>query len=287
MPPKPTIVRASSLSGYADCHRRGAARIFREEIEAAGYTLRQPPQGIGATIGTAVHKAAAITLAEKAKSGANPPLSVATDATHDSLKEGFKYGPMWDRMAQDENRAEHQAMSMTGAYHAGIVPTVEPIMSEQRLEATVGNGLTLSGQADQVCREPGAIRDIKTGMRRGHHRIQISAYSLLARSHGIEIDHGIEDFVKRCGPRTPQAPAVSYSHDLGIGETAAMAVLGMIAADIKGFREGRPEQNLEPGDPWNFPANANSVLCSEKYCPCFRTNFCHEWRDDKLADDDA
>lgn len=42
------VIRASSLSGYADCPRRSAARMFRREIIAAGFDLRETPPGIGA-----------------------------------------------------------------------------------------------------------------------------------------------------------------------------------------------------------------------------------------------
>src|SRR5271154_6074342 len=82
---EPTIIRCSALSGYPDCNRRGAARLFWREITAAGFRLRKTPRGIGAAVGTAVHRAAEFALSEKAHSGVLPPASAATDAARDSL----------------------------------------------------------------------------------------------------------------------------------------------------------------------------------------------------------
>ena len=68
-----TIVRASSLGGYQDCPRRSASRMFRKEIVAAGYELRETTNGIGAAVGTSVHKGGKVMLDEKAKTGSTVP----------------------------------------------------------------------------------------------------------------------------------------------------------------------------------------------------------------------
>jgi hypothetical protein len=69
---------------------------------------------------------------------------------------------------------------------------------------------------------------------------------------------------------------VSYPHDIGAAEVAAVSVLRHIAADIKVFREGDAERGILPGDPWAFQANPSSILCSAKFCPSHGSNFCVE-----------
>jgi hypothetical protein len=53
-----TVIRCSALTAYPDCNRRGAARLFWREISSMGFRLRSTPRGIGAAIGSAVHRAA-------------------------------------------------------------------------------------------------------------------------------------------------------------------------------------------------------------------------------------
>src|SRR5271170_1977387 len=102
---EPTIIRCSALSGYPDCNRRGAARLFWREITAAGFRLRKTPRGIGAAVGTAVHRAAEFALSEKAHTGELPQASSATDAARDSLVEQLQYGEIgYDQTTA--NRAE-------------------------------------------------------------------------------------------------------------------------------------------------------------------------------------
>jgi hypothetical protein len=43
------------------------------------------------------------------------------------------------------------------------------------------------------------------------------------------------------------------------------------------FQEGDPERRIRPGDPWAFQSNPNSVLCGERFCPAWGTDFCRDW----------
>jgi hypothetical protein len=82
---------------------------------------------------------------------------------------------------------------------------VTPLLVEERLEAEVAPGLVLVGKPDVVCREPTVLRDLKTGIRGpGSFAPQLGAYSLLARSNGIEIEHVVIDFVRRVAVGKPQ-----------------------------------------------------------------------------------
>jgi hypothetical protein len=85
-------IRVSTLPGYPDCPRRGATRLFRQEIVQAGFRLRYLRRGIGAVIGTAVHRGVSVALAEKAKTGLLPPSNVTTDAGRDALQHQVEDG---------------------------------------------------------------------------------------------------------------------------------------------------------------------------------------------------
>lgn len=270
------FIRASSLPGYSDCARRAATRLFRRDIEAAGYVLAETPRGIGATIGTSVHAAAALTLTEKARTGSPAPLSTVTDCAVETYRETAREGVMFDRETPATPDAERQVVAMAGAYQRVLAPQIEPLAVEERLEAETPFGLILTGQSDVLAREPGRLRDLKTGKKRGNYKQQIGAYSLLSKSHGFDVQSVAEDFLQRVSAKKPQPDPVTFPHDLAAAETAAFSTLRHIADDIKVFREGDPERGVLPGDPWAFQANPSSILCSPKFCPAFGTDWCRE-----------
>ena len=281
---KPTIIRCSALTGYPDCERRGAARLFRAEIEAAGFKLRETPRGIGAAVGTSVHKGVAVELDEKATAGKLPPVSVPTDAAVDELCEQLAQGEVaYDGpkgVTKTRGEAIHSAAKMVRAYHESVAPDVEPISVETRLEAEIMPGFILSGQSDLVAREPRSVRDLKTGTRSPTSvTAQLGGYSLLNRSHRMAIDSASIDWIQRVRESKEQPDPVSTKVKLDRAETAATMILSHIIKGIETFRHGDPERRILPGDPWAFLANPSSVLCSDKWCPAFGTEFCHEWKE--------
>lgn len=271
-----TVVRASALTGWPDCERRGAARLFGAEIAAAGFTLRQTSNNIGATMGTAVHSGAAYTLRQKVENGNLAPLDAVTDCAIESYREQVAEGVMFDRETPASNAAEKQIIGMVGAYQRSIAPDIEPVIVEERLEADTGFGLILSGQSDVLAREPGRLRDLKTGKRAGLHTPQLGAYSLLSRAHGLDVQEVCIDFIQRVPLTKPQPDPVTTHYDIAAAESAAVAVLRHIANGIETFREGQPERGILAGDPWAFTANPNSMLCGDKWCPAWGTSFCTE-----------
>ena len=272
-----TIIRCSALTAYPDCNRRGAARLFWREISSMGFRLRSTPRGIGAAIGSAVHRAAEVILKEKAETGSLPPLTVAADCAAETLAESVREGVDFDRTTANRVEGEVTAVGMARAYHRVIAPTVDAILIEERLEAEVAPGLILSGTPDLVAREPHRIRDLKTSSRPGgSHAPQIGGYSLLARSHGLDIAEAAVDSIKRVSIGKPQPDPVSKPVAVAQAETAASNILRHIAGDLETFRNGDPARHILPGDPWAFQANPASILCSPRYCPAFGTTFCHE-----------
>jgi hypothetical protein len=247
-----------------------------------GYKLRSIPRGIAALVGSAVHKGAAVELDEKARSGSLPPATVPVDAAIDLLKEDMRLGEIaYEGRGPTSTRddALRQTGKMVASYHYSIAPSIEPIMVETRLEAEISPNVVLSGQPDLVCREPHAIRDLKTGARQpGSVAPQLGAYSLLNRSHGLDIEHAHIDFIKRVAPQQPQPDPVSTSVELIHAETAASAIIARIVFSLRIFRYGDPNHGIPPGSVWAFSANPNSQLCSARWCPAHGTEFCHEWR---------
>lgn len=271
------LVRASSLPGYADCPRRAATRLFRRDILAAGYTLNETPRGIGATIGTSVHAAAALTLTDKARTGAPAALSAVTDCAVETYRETAREGVTFDKETPASPEAERQVVAMATAYQRTLAIEIEPLAVEERLEAETPFGIVLTGQSDVLAREPGRLRDLKTGKKRGSYKPQFGAYSLLSKAHGFDVTGVSEDFLQRVSAKRPQPDPVSFDHDLAAAETAALSVLRHIAMDIRVFRDGEPERGVLPGDPWAFSANPSSILCSPKFCPAHGTQWCREW----------
>lgn len=275
-----TVIRASSLPRYADCARRAAAQMFRQEIEATGHRLRRLPNSIAAILGSATHRAAEIILREKAESGALPPSSVATDCAIDKLSEDLKQGETnFDLISPNRADAVRQAVRMSRQYYTEVASNIQPLLVEERLTAQVADGVVLSGQADVVAIEPGQIDDLKTGARSpGNFNAQIGAYSLLARSAEIEIEQGAIDFIKRVSVNKVQPDPVRVVVPLAIAEQMAANVLRHVVDDLRVFREGDERLGLRPGDPAAFMANPSSNLCSLRYCAAHSTSFCREWQ---------
>lgn len=275
-----TIVRASSLSGYADCPRRAAARMFRALVEAAGFKLRDNTRSIGAAVGTAVHKAAFVMLSEKARTGELPPASMSSDAAIETVNTETGDGILWDRETPELNTAQQQVLRMSRVYRDQVAPGIQPVIVEERLEALVPwtrCGLVLSGQADVIAREPGRVTDLKTGKRKGNHNGQIGAYALLARTAAIQdINQAGIDFIQRTALKKPQPDAVRERVPVEQAEQTASNILRHIDGDLTTFREGDAERRILPGDPAAFLANPSSMLCSAKWCPAHGTEWCHE-----------
>jgi hypothetical protein len=276
-------LRASATPGYPDCPRRVATRIDRAAIMEFGFSLHYIPQSIAAAVGTAVHRGAAVMLGEKARTGTLPSRDYAVEASRDGLHMATEIGeitydgPHGPTHNMDE--AVEQTGKMTTAYHTHVAPGINPIIVEEKLEAQVSETVMLTGHPDQVCREPGSIRDLKTGTKMPTtFAVQLGNYSLLARSHDLPIERASIDFIQRVGRNKPQPKPVTVSAAIADAENAAAKVIEHIVRDLDTFHNGDAKRHLAPGDPWAFIANPSSNLCSPKYCPAYGTDFCKEGR---------
>lgn len=256
------IIRPSSLSSYMDCGRRAATKLFWREIADAGFVLRPLPASIGAATGTGTHTGMAYMLREKMLSG---DLGNATECEHralESLSEQIAPGVVYDSTSPDLNTAQKQVIRQVKSYRLYIAPKLNPIAVEQRYEAQVSDDMTLSGQVDIA---ENGVRDLKTGKLRPNHP-QYGSYSLLLRTHGIEVPRIVEDFVPRVSLKQEQPEPQEIVYDVAQCENVAMSLIRKLERDYREF--------LESGDPNAFLANPSSMLCSPKYCSAHGTTFC-------------
>ena len=264
-----TAIRCSALPAYFDSPRRTAAKLFRKEIEAAGYTLRDLPPSAGAAVGTAVHGAACHVLQTRVDTGRYGGINEGLDLAMSVFREEIESGCEWDPTTPDRRTAEIQIRRLAQSYcHHVENAGIDPWLVEQHFTADLGDGFTISGHVDVITMAAG-IRDLKTGALPRPYQSQAGGYSLLVRSQAqpIQTTSLAIDFLRRTPKSKPQEPPQIERYDLRESEAAAWATIQRIKADLQQFRQ--------TGDPWAFPCNPLSMMCaSDRYCPARGTDFC-------------
>jgi hypothetical protein len=267
------IARPSSLPSWCDCPRRGAARLFRSLIEAAGYQLRTLEHNVGASVGTGVHKTAAFSLIQKMDSGELGSEDDAIAAGIASLNEEIADGVIWDQTTSNKNDAQQQLVRMGKTYRAKVAPKINPVAVEERLKAQVSERMILSGQKDVLAREPGALRDLKTGKVQRQNMAQYGAYSLLERSNGKPpVEKLIEDFIARSSLRRPQPEPIETEYDVAAAENEAKEILFDIERGLDEFQRRLNDGGAPPEGA--FRSNPQSMLCGSKWCAAWGTSWC-------------
>jgi len=263
----PTI-RASSLSSYSDCPRRSAAKLFREEIETAGYTLNAyTPQHVGAIVGNAIHEGIKFRLTEKKNTGILGNETEAKDLSLENLNLNLdKKNHVWDSITNTQNEAEQQTLALLKSCE-NILQHVKPVEVEQQLECKISDKIVLSGCVD-VGEKEGLI-DWKSGKIRRANGAQYGAYSLLLRSHGFDNKSITEVHMQRVkvGKIQPN-PLIIDTYDVATCENTALSTINHIARDHQRF--------VETSNSREFLANPSSMLCDKKYCSAWGTDFCRE-----------
>ncbi|MBU8540223.1 PD-(D/E)XK nuclease family protein [Falsiroseomonas tokyonensis] len=275
---KDIVVRPSSLTTFASCPRRWAARHMQDEVRAAGYTLAQGrATHVGAQIGTAVHAAASHTLAEKMRRGGD----LGTDADAEEVGiEAFRErvaaeGCDWDTITGDPDTAQKQIRRMSRVWRRSEAAAGNPLMTEERLEAEVRPGLIASGQMDAVMTgDPDAsIRDTKTGVSRRANALQYGTYGMILRAHGHNPGEMIEDYLPRVSIRKEQPPVEAHSVDIIAAQEEAWEAIEALAATVEEFRRRCADPNSRPPN-MAFRANPADSLCAARWCPAWGTDFC-------------
>ena len=271
-------IRASMTSGYNDCRRRAVARQWRRKFEKLGYEFRQTQPSVGSATGTACHTGIRLLFADKWNDRALN-LDGAVEQAVNEFRAEIEKGCEWDATTQNANVAEAQIRSQVNAFMHGPCQTEKPLTItdengnpapaiELKLEAKISADWLLTGHIDLVTVSQ-TIRDYKTGAVDRMYNEQLGSYSLLVRSNGILTGTAelYKDYVKRCGKTKPQEPPVSTKYPVKESESAAMGTIKGIIADMAKFDE---TQNLDEA----FPANLMSMMCVERYCLAFGTDFC-------------
>lgn len=258
-----TIIRCSSLPHYSDCPRKSAAKLFKDELEDAGFKMTKLPTSVGAAVGTATHVGVeiALTLKQSGQTSFDAELKEMIDR---SLCESIEHGILWDKTTPSKDvalkQALRQAKSVINAY-----PELSGIAIEEEYRADLGDDFVLSGHID--IRKGDTILDIKTGASRRANQAQYGGYSLLCRSNSVEIKKLGEIYVPRLALSRPQPEPMFVEYDVAAAENLAWDIIKTIKTDMMNFRVKKSERV--------WLANPNSMMCSANYCPAYKTKFCN------------
>lgn len=260
----PVVLRASSLPTYADCARRAAASLFTRQINEAGFDIRQTKQSIGGIVGTQFHKTAAEVLKARME-GETDFYKLVNRAMKRVDPAEFEQPTEWDQTTPDQEAAESALEKITRAW-LPLGMTLQPRAVERELRQDLDDGFELLGHVDVITAD-GWVRDHKTGHVKPEPQAQLGAYALLAEKHGLgPISHVAADWVKRVGKNTAQVAPVTLQYEAAECKSAANRVVDQIKQDFSAFQQS--------GNPWEFMANPQTMMCSEKYCPAWGTKFC-------------
>ncbi len=242
--------------------------MFRKELMATGYRLRSPMSHAGAAVGIGAHRAIAEGCTANIMSGDWPTgraiADIAAEVTGTILRGEARY----DDSTPNRGAAQSQARRIGLSFIEDIAPVIKPLEVETHLKGTLASGARLSGHTD--IGEEGGLDDIKTGVTAGTFGAQIGGYLALRKLHGRAIGWAREIHIPRTNLRKEQPKARVIDHDPEVALKSAAAIVKAIERDLAEFRR--------TGDPYAFPANPSSILCSEKYCPAYGTDFCKEGR---------
>jgi len=271
MTPDIIYIRSSMLPSWNDCPRRSAAQQYRKEIVNAGYTLRQREPSVGGIIGTAVHAGSTNTLSIKLTTGEYADVSDCIEIGIDSMRIEIADGAIMDATTATKNIAETQTIQMIKSYCIQIAPTIIPaIMPEKQRQATILPGVIFTGKSD-VETVDNAIRDVKGGVKEKMFHGQLGGYSLLKKADTkTATDKLFIDYLPRVSPKKTYPGAKTIKYNVALCEEITYYTILQIAKSVSTYRK--------TGNVYAFPCNPMSVLCSDKYCQAFKTNFCEIYK---------
>ena len=112
----------------------------------------------------------------------------------------------------------------------------------------------------------GVVHDHKTGVKLSSHWSQLGGYSVLFRSHDLEVTGAQINFVKR----------VKFNKVQPDLETIPYGVRGAEESDVRtrGGVMGDQQERERTNSMESFPANPASFMCSKKYCEAHSTPLC-------------
>jgi hypothetical protein len=257
-------IRCSMLPGYSDCPRRGAAKQFSDIITDAGFKLRDLPCSVGASLGTGCHVGSIMMADSVIDNGIAWSLSDAIEASIDKFRKLTESGVMWDNSTRQHGDAEKQIKILVNSFAKETLPIVKPVRTEYSRCAYIPD-VEITGHTD--IESDIGIDDLKFGSANRVYIEQLGAYSLVRKSEDKKPVKQLRIFhMPRVPIRKPYPGMAVYEYDVNEAEKSAWYTINMIKAQVKKF--------IETGNPWCFPANHMSMMCSDKYCPAWGTDFC-------------
>lgn len=260
-----TTIRASSLPELFDCPARWAAK----HLEG-----KRMPMSSAAALGKAIHASTGAFDAARVLGtpiSADDAAAAAVDALHRSDEE-----INWE----DETpaKAEPVALALHKKYCNTIAPTQHYIAVEAKCEALhiPDLGITLTGTVDRVRVNPDTggkgISDLKSGKsavsadgkaKTQGHGLQLATYELLAE---VAIGERITEQPEIIGLQTGQT---DKAQRIAIGQIDSPRDALIGTPDQPGALQ-HAARFIQSG---LFYGNPRSQLCSEKFCPNFKTCF--------------
>lgn len=236
---------------------------------------------VAAGIGTAVHKGVANLLRAKQATGEfiATEVEAAAKAALESFHEETKEGVIWDKTTPHGLTAEVQLKALLYSF-VPLLDTITPTHIELPLEKIIS---PLGDQAAFKIRLTGTldardtmafIHDHKTGAKPPSPQAQIGGYIALCRLNDIEAKGARVNYAKREGIQKSSLglpPPVVMNLD----PEECLNAFWSTGAELQRHYEAYAE-SVERGqpDPWSFPANPMSMICTPKYCRAYGTNFC-------------
>ena len=267
-------IRASALPDLSDCARRGAARLFRFEVERAGFELNHGKFNRKALLGTATHSMFEKILLDK--------MDGKTTQSHDALAAGLaKIAEEFDKTEDDKDikttdDAEKMLSTMLATVEA-VAQDIDPEVVELQMNmvATIDDPAhdrqdqwEITGKVDVIHNDSKGrhIIDLKTGgsLQPKNYMPQLGAYALLAGESDMPADRVGIIHIPRRKRDVPEPVKVNYN----IIESIKMAE-GVMNRTIVSYNEFEAS-----GDPNAFNPNPQSSACSAQYCPAYGTDFC-------------
>jgi hypothetical protein len=267
------ILRPSSFAGWNDCDLREFFDKFQKLAEQkTGFKRPYRRQHIGATTGTAGHTGVTNALQRQIVTGEVPRLEDMQDEADAALIEGLNKDTDFDAVTKNIDDARYQLKRMIAAT-APLVATIQPAQVELKLEhpLTTRDGVeyVLAGSFD-VREENGTIRDLKFGKNVSVYDAQLGAYKYLAEKNGYPVTGLKVDHIKRVARSKPQPEAMTYTYDVEDSARVADHAAAKILDQVSEF--------IRTGDPWVFPTNPSSKLCTANWCSLYGTELCSRWK---------
>lgn len=260
-------IRASQTSGWNDCPRRGAARSYKELIEAAGYTVDGKAnyvRCVAGSLGTAVHSGVSHALKQK-MSGIHTEIDDMIAVSNADFDAACDSGLSFDTITGRPSDGKIQIERLIKVYSSQILPKINPIMVEEFIQAELQDGTMLTAHPDVL--ENSTVRDLKTGREPYEYHAQLGCYSMLAKANNIcQPTILIIDWLPRTAVSKGYVEPKSIIFNVEVCELEAKSTIKSITSQVTEFQK--------TGNPAAFPANCMSNLCSENYCPCIGTEFC-------------